>query len=140
MKKILSLFMLMSFASVLAEEIIAVDVPQWRDFVPPAYVDVTTPKGLGKFNDTAAYWYKRRVEFEHDVEKCQENTNVEAQFSCFQDVKVKQYQKNSDYNARLEAQEQARQLPQEMMTGTENMLPINGYLNNFARFQQNEIR
>ena len=140
MKKILSLLFVLGISTVCAEELITANAPAWNEFVPPAYVDVKAPKGLGRFNDTAAYWYKRKVEFDNEVEKCQAINEAEAQFSCYQDLKVKQYQKNSDYNARLEAQEQMRQLPHEMMTGTENMLPINGYLNNFARFQQNEIR
>ena len=67
-------------------------------------------------------------------------TDVGAQVSCYQEVKVKQYQKNSDYNARLEAKERARMVPQEMYDRTNTMLPIGGYLNNFARFQPNELR
>ena len=56
------------------------------------------------------------------------------------DKDIKQYQKNSDYNARLEAQERARMVPREMYDRTNTMLPIGGYLNNFARFQPNELR
>ena len=91
-------------------------------------------------NETVSYWYKRKADFDSSIKECREMTDVNAQVSCYQEVKVKQYQKNSDYNARLEAQERARMVPQEMYDRTNTMLPIGGYLNNFGRFQPNEFR
>ena len=140
MKKILVMLAFIVPFAVSAEEINGVNIPEWKDFVPPAYVDVEAPKGIGKLNETAKYWYKRKVEFEEGIEKCKSIENNEAQYSCYQDLKVKQYQKNSDYNARIEAMENARLGPQEMYDRTNNMLPIGGYLNNFSRFQPNELR
>ena len=68
MKKIFVLMALMVPLCVFADEIVSLEglnEPEWKDFVPPAYVDVEEPKGLGKLNETAAYWYKRRVEFDY---------------------------------------------------------------------------
>ena len=143
MKKIIALSLLFVPLFVMADDVITingVEEPQWKDFTPPAYVDVKAPRGLGKFNDTASYWYKRRVAFEDGIEKCRAIEDNEAKISCYQDLKVKQYQKNSDYNARLEAIEKAKLGPQEMHDRTDDMLPIGGYINNFMRFQPNEIR
>ena len=59
MKKILVLLALLVPVCVFAEETVRLDglmEPEWKDFVPPAYVDVEEPKGLGKLNETAAYW------------------------------------------------------------------------------------
>ncbi|MBR6634119.1 MAG: primosomal protein N', partial [Clostridia bacterium] len=41
-----------------------------KDFAPSAFVDVEEPKGLGKFNVTAKYWYQRRLAFEEGIEVC----------------------------------------------------------------------
>ena len=60
------------------------------------------------------------------------------QFTCYQDLKVKQYQKNSDYNARLEAIENSKMVPQEIYDKTTNMLPL-GNITNMMRFQPNEF-
>ncbi len=127
---------------VLAEENISingVDEPAWKDFAPPAYVDVKAPKGLGKFNDTSVYWYKRKVEFENGIEQCRAIEANDAKFSCYQQLKVKQYQKNSDYNARLEAINNAKMVPQEMYDRTNNMIPLGSQINNFMRYQPNEF-
>ncbi len=143
MKKILVLLALLVPVCVFAEETVRLDglmEPEWKDFVPPAYVDVEEPKGLGKLNETAAYWYKRRVEFENGIEECRAKEANDEKLSCYQQLKVLQYQQNSDYNAKIEAQEQARMGPQEMFDRTDTMLPIGGYLNNFTRFQPNEFR
>ena len=145
MKKIilLSLSLLVLQIFVNAEEIIStdgLDEPQWKDFAPVAYVDVKEPKGLGKFNDVVSYWYKRRVEFENGIEKCRAIERTDVKISCYQDLKVKQYQKNSDYNARIEAMERQRMNPQEIQDPTTNMYPINGLLQNFSRYQPNELR
>ena len=126
-----------------AEEIVSLDglsEPEWKDFAPSTFVDVEEPKGIGKLNETASYWYKRRVEFENGIQECRATEENEAKLACYQQLKVKQYQLNSDYNARLEAQEQARMGPQEMFDRTDTMLPIGGYFNTFTRFQPNEFR
>lgn len=91
-----------------AEDVVSLDglnEPEWKSFVPPAYVDVDEPKGLGKLNETAAYWYKRRIEFENGIQECRALEDSDAKLGCYQQLKVKQYQLNSDYNARIEAQE-----------------------------------
>jgi hypothetical protein len=113
--------------------------PEWKDFAPIAYVDVKEPKGLAKFNDILAYWYKRKVEFDKGIEDCRLIEKNEDKIACYQDLKVKQYQKNSDYNARIEAMERERMNPQEMQNPTTNMYPIGGLINNFTKFQPNEL-
>ena len=143
MKKIIVLLMLSLPLLVCANEEISLegfDEPQWKDFAPVAYVDVKEPKGLVKFNDVVAYWYKRRVEFDKGIEKCRAIEQNNEKLSCYQDLKVKQYQKNSDYNARIEAMEQERMNPQEMQMPTTNMYPVGGLLENFGRYQPNELR
>ena len=143
MKKLFILSLLLAPVCVFADDVLSingVEEPQWKNFAPPAYVDVTEPKGFGKFNDTAAYWYKRKVDFEQNRENCRNSKNAEEMVTCYQQLKVKQYQKNSDYNARLEAIENAKKNPLEMNNMTTDMIPINGYLNNFSRFQPNELR
>lgn len=144
MKKFLILLaLLFPFAVMASDETVTLDgftEPAWKDFAPPAYVDIDEPKGLGKLNETAAYWYKRKTDFESSIQECRLMEDADAKFSCYQEVKVKQYQKNSDYNAKIEAQERAGLGPQEMYDKTNTMLPIGGYLNNFTRFQPNEFR
>ena len=143
MKKLLTLSLLLIALSVIADEeattINGIDEPQWKDFAPVAYVNVKEPKGLGKFNDVVAYWYKRKVEFDKGIEQCRAIEQNDAKFTCYQDLKVKQYQKNSDYNARIEAMERQRMNPQEMQDPTTNMYPIGGLINNFSKFQPNEL-
>ena len=79
MKKILALktFILLAlvlpFSATIAEETVQLDginEPQWKDFVPSNFIDAPEPKGLGKFNETSSYWYKRRVEFENGIQEC----------------------------------------------------------------------
>lgn len=142
MKKIILLSLLLLPLCVLAKDDVSLeglDEPQWKDFAPIAYVDVKEPKGLGKFNDVVAYWYKRRVEFDKGIEKCRAVERNDEKISCYQELKVKQYQKNSDYNARIEAMERERMNPQEIQNPTTNMYPINGLLQNFSKFQPNEL-
>ena len=142
MKKliILSLFILplMAFAN---EDLslAGFDEPQWKDFAPVAYVNVKEPKGLGKFNDVVAYWYKRRAEFDKGIENCRAIENRDEKITCYQELKVKQYQKNSDYNARIEAMERERMNPQEMQMPTTNMYPIGGLIENFSKYQPSEL-
>lgn len=143
MRKILVLFAVMLPLCVSAQEVVSLDglsEPEWKDFAPSAFVDVSEPKGLGKLNETATYWYKRRVEFDNGITNCRATEDLDDKLSCYQQLKVKQYQLNSDYNARVEAQELQRMGPQEMFDRTDTMLPIGGYLNNFGRFQPNEFR
>ena len=142
MKNIIVLLMLSLPLLVCAKDDISLeglDEPQWKDFAPVAYVDVKEPKGLAKFNDVIAYWYKRRVEFDKGIEKCRALERNDEKLSCYQDLKVKQYQKNSDYNARIEAMERERMNPQEMQSPTTNMYPVGGLLQNFGRYQPNEF-
>ena len=144
MKKIIALLLLslsLPLFAVANEDIslAGLDEPQWKDFAPVAYVDVQEPKGLAKFNDVIAYWYKRKVEFDKNIEKCRALERNDEKLVCYQDLKVKQYQKNSDYNARIEAMEQERMNPVEMQNPTMNMYPVGGLLQNFSKYQPNEI-
>ena len=144
MKKIiiLSILLLVPMFVIASEQEIVqgVEEPQWKDFAPKAYENVKEPKGLNKFNDVVAYWYKRKAEFDKGIEKCRAVEKPEPRVACYQELKVQQYQKNSDYNARLEAIEQQQMYPQEMQTPTTNMYPIGGILDNFSRYQPNELR
>lgn len=142
MKKFLILALMVSPLLALAAEDISLEgleEPQWKDFAPVAYVDVKEPKGLVKFNDVVAYWYKRRVEFDNGIQKCRAVEPNDAKINCYQELKIKQYQKNSDYNARIEAMERERMNPQEMQDPTTNMYPIGGLLQNFSKYQPNEL-
>ena len=142
MKKIILLSLLILPLCVFAQDDYVVDgveEPQWKDFAPVAYVNVSEPKGLAKFNDVLAYWYKRKVEFDKGIDKCREIQKSEDKIACFNDLKIKQYQKNSDYNARIEAMERQRMNPQEIQDPTQNMYPIGGILNNIRQFQPNEF-
>ena len=142
MKRIILSLLLLTPLCAFSEEVLSingVDEPQWKDFAPPAFVNVSAPKGLGKFNDTATYWYRRRTDFENGIEKCRSIEDNDGKFTCYQELKVKQYQKNSDYNARLEAMEKAKMGPIEMYDRTTDMLPLGG-ITNMMRFQPNEFR
>lgn len=142
MKKLVILTaLLIPVYAIAAEEVTfdGITEPLWKDFAPSAFVNIEEPKGLGKLNETATYWYKRKLDFDSSIEECKLMEDADMKFSCFQEVKVKQYQKNSDYNARIEAQERTRMVPREMYDRTDTMLPIGGYLNNFTRFQPNEF-
>lgn len=134
--------LLVPMFAIAAEEVVfdGITEPLWKDFAPSAFVNIEEPKGLGKLNETATYWYKRKLDFDSSIEECRLMEDADMKFSCFQEVKVKQYQKNSDYNARIEAQERTRMGPREMYDRTDTMLPIGGYLNNFTRFQPNEFQ
>ena len=143
MKRLVILIaLLIPVYAIAAEEVTfdGITEPLWKDFAPSAFVNIDEPKGLGKLNETATYWYKRKLDFDSSIEECKSMEDADMKFSCFQEVKVKQYQKNSDYNARIEAQERMRMGPSEMYDRTNTMLPIGGYLNNFTRFQPNEFQ
>lgn len=142
MKKFIILSLLLTPLCVFAQRDVSLEgleEPQWKDFAPVAYVDVKEPKGLVKFNDVVAYWYKRKVEFDNGIEKCRAVEHNDDKIRCYQELKVKQYQKNSDYNARIEAMERERMNPQEIQDPTTNMYPIGGLLQNFSKFQPNEL-
>lgn len=138
MKQITALLALLIPLAVFADDF-GTNVPEWKDFAPSAFVDVKEPKGLGKLNVTAAYWYQRRVDFEAGLEECAGYANNDERFTCYETLKIKQFKENTDYNARIEAQQQNSAI-QEMNSMQDNMLPINGYLQNISRFQPNEFR
>ncbi|MBQ7125591.1 hypothetical protein IJO12_00730 [bacterium] len=141
MKKILLLLLLL-FPLVAFAEVVAVDVnaPSWEDFVPKAFIDVKEPKGLGKLNVTAKYWYERKIEFENGMETCRALEDAEERFSCFDALKLYQYKKNNDYNAKLEAEMNSVNAIPEMQNRTDTMIPIGGYLDQMTRFMPNELR
>ena len=114
--------------------------PQWKDFVPKTFVDVQEPKGLGRFNVTAKYWYQRRMAFEDGISECKTIEAYDERFTCYESLKVKQFKENTDYNAKIEAQRQAAAGIPEMSDRTDTMLPLNNYVNTFTRFMPNEIR
>ena len=139
MKKLLAaLFVLLPLA-VNADDY-GMKVPEWKDFAPSAFVDVKEPKMIGKLNVTASYWYKRRVDFEAGLAECQALATYEERFTCYENLKIKQFKENSDYNARIEARRQLGSGPQQMNSMTDTMLPLNNYVNNFTKFQPNEFR
>ena len=138
MKKILLGLFLLIPLTVIAED--GFVIPQWEDYAPPAYVDVKKPKGLAKINVITCYWYQRKVDFESSIEECNGKENPEEKYSCYESVKSKQYQQNSDYNARMEARANAVSNFPEMMDRTDTMLPINGYLDQLTRYQPNELQ
>lgn len=87
MKKILVLLAVMLPLCAAAEDVVSLDglnEPEWKSFVPPAYADVEEPRGLGKLNETAAYWYKRRVEFENGIQECRALEDNDAKLGCYQ--------------------------------------------------------
>ena len=114
--------------------------PEWKDFAPSAYVDVEAPKRLGKFNVTAKYWYERKVAFEDAVANCKYLETYEEQFSCYEDLKSKQFRENSDYNARIEAKQSTMSGIPEMNHRTDTMIPIGSYMNSYTQMMPNELR
>ena len=141
MKKFLATLLLILPLAVFAEEDFGIKVPQWKDFAPTAYIDVKEPKGLmGKLNVTAKYWYERKVAFEEGLVNCKAIEAHEERFSCYEDLKVKQFQENTVYNAKIEAQNIDNGGIPELYDRTDSMLPVGNYLNNFTRMMPNEIR
>lgn len=137
MKKIITACLLVIPLAVFAEDF-TVKAPEWKDFTPPAFSDVKEPKGLGKLNVTATYWYNRRIEFEEAISACNELEANDERFKCYEKVKVMQYTANSEYNAKLEAKMNPQ--IQEMRNPTDTMLPIGNYLNTMTRNMPNEFR
>lgn len=139
MKKIFISLLLLAPIAVFADDF-GINVPEWKDFAPSAFVDIKEPKGFGKLNVNASYWYRRKVDFDSAIEECKAKESNDERFNCYEIVKIKQFKENSDYNARIEARERLNSGIPEMNDKTDVMFPINGYLNNFGKFQANEIR
>lgn len=140
MKRFIAFCLLIMPLAVLAETDYGVNVPEWSDFAPKAFVNVKQPKGLGKLNITAKYWYERKVEFENALDECKSLEASDERFSCYEVLKVKQYKLNNDYNARIEAQMNDRSAIPGMNSATDNMLPIGGYLNQMTKFMPSELQ
>ena len=138
MKKFLAAVLLLLPLGVFAEDF-GLNVPQWKDFVPTAFVDVKEPKGLGKWNYTAKYWYDRRVAFEEGLSECAILETHEEKFTCYENLKVRQFQQNSEYNAKIEAQQSSMSSIPEMQNRTDTMLPINMF-GGYANMIPNELR
>ena len=115
------------------------NVPQWKDFAPKAFIDVQEPKRLGKFNVTAKYWYERKLAFEEGIEACKVLETHEEKFNCYEILKVKQFRLNTEYNAKIEAQQQSMSAIPEMQNRTDTMLPINMF-GGYANMMPNELR
>ena len=138
MKKIIATLVLL-LPLVASAKDFGLNVPKWEDFAPSAFVDVKEPKRLGKLNVTAKYWYERRVAFEQGLEACAEFESHEDKLSCYEILKVKQFKENSEYNARIEAQQQAMSGIPEMQSRTDTMLPINMF-GGYSQMIPNELR
>lgn len=134
---IVSLALLLPLAS-FAEDF-GLNVPQWKDFAPTAFIDVQEPKKLGRFNVTAKYWYERRLAFEEGIDACKALETHEEKFSCYEALKVKQFQLNTEYNAKIEAQQKTMSGIPEMQNRTDTMLPINMF-GGYANMIPNELR
>lgn len=138
MKKFfISLALLLPLAS-FAEDF-GLNIPQWKDFAPTAFVDVNEPKGIGKFNVTAKYWYERRLAFEEGLAVCAELETHEEKFGCYERLKIKQFKENTEYNAKIEAQQQSMSGIPEMQNRTDTMLPINMF-GAYSQMMPNELR
>lgn len=140
MKKVILICLALLPVMAFAEEDFGVNVPAWEDFAPKAFINIKEPKGLGKLNVNARYWYERRVEFESALSDCKALETNDERFSCYEVLKVKQYKLNNDYNARLEAQANEMSSIPGMNSQADNMLPIGGYLNQMTKYMPNEIR
>lgn len=138
MKKFLYSLMLILPLTAIAEDF-GLNVPQWKDFAPSAFVDVQEPKRLGKFNVTAKYWYERKLAFEDGIENCKALETHEEKFNCYEILKVKQFRLNTEYNAKIEAQQQSMSGIPEMQNRTDTMLPINMF-GGYANMIPNELR
>ena len=67
MKKILILLAFLVPFAAIADDVVTingVDEPEWKDFAPHAYINIEEPKGIGKLNETASYWYKRKADLD----------------------------------------------------------------------------
>ncbi len=138
MKKLLVLTLLTIPLIASASDFLTPTTLEWKDFAPPAFADVKQPKGLGRLNVTAKYWYDRRVSFNEAVAACDELTEPDEKYGCYEKVKVTQYAANSEYNARLEAKS-TPQVP-GMQNPTDNMLQVGSYIDQITRNMPNEFR
>lgn len=138
MKKLLLVSLLLLPFSVFADDF-GLNVPQWKDFAPTAFIDVSEPKGLGKYNATARYWYERKLAFEEGILECSSLESHEEKFNCYEILKVKQFKQNTEYNAKIEAQQNAMSGIPEMQNRTDTMLPINMF-GGYANMIPNELR
>lgn len=138
MKKIIFAILLILPLTTFADDF-GLNVPEWKDFAPTAFVDVKEPKGLGKLNVTAKYWYERRLAFEEGIESCKALETHEEKFNCYEVLKVKQFKLNTEYNAKIEAQQQAMSGIPEMQNRTDTMLPINMF-GGYSQMMPNELR
>jgi len=139
MKRFIAVCLLLTPLLVFAEQDMGVNVPEWSDFAPKAFVDVKEPKGFSKWNPNYQYWYERKIEFENGLEECKALEANDERFNCYEKLKVKQYKSNNDYNARMEAKINGTSSVPGMQSRTDNMLPIGGYLNNMMRYMPNEV-
>lgn len=141
MKKIVALILLLIPLAAFAEQDFGVNVPEWKDFAPKAYINVQAPKGLSKWNPNVVYWFERRVEFQDTLDACRSLEASDERFSCYEKLKVEQYKLNNDYNARLEAKINGVSSVPGMESPTDKMIPINGdFINNTTRWMPNEFR
>ena len=63
----------------------------------------------------------------------------EEKFNCYEVLKIKQFKQNTEYNARIEAQQNAMSGIPEMQNRTDTMLPINMF-GGYANMIPNELR
>lgn len=138
MKRFLVLLAFLLPISAFADDF-GLNIPKWKDFAPTAFIDVKEPKGLGKFNSTAKYWYERKLAFEEGLEECSLMESHEEKFNCYEVLKIKQFKQNTEYNARIEAQQNAMSGIPEMHNRTDTMLPINMF-GGYANMIPNELR
>ena len=140
MKKFLVSLALLLPLMALANEDFGINIPVWQDFAPTTFVDVKEPKGIGKFNVTAKYWYERRLAFEEGLATCKSLETYEERFTCYEELKVDQFKQNTEYNAKIEAQQNVNSAIPEMNNRMDMMIPVNGYLDSMTRFMPNELR
>lgn len=140
MKKFLTTLLLVLPLVAFAEEDYGIKIPEWKDFAPKTFVDVQEPKLFKRLNITAKYWYERRLAFEDSLAECRELDSHEERFSCYEKLKIKQFKENTDYNAKIEARQQANSNMQEMNSLNNNMVPINNFMNSYTQFMPNELR
>ena len=136
MKKFFASVLLLFPLAVLADDF-GITVPQWKDFVPAAYINVKEPKGLARLNPNNKYWYERKLTFDESINECSALEANDERFNCYEKIKVSQYAQDTEYNARIEA----KNTP--VIPGIENptdtMIPLSGF-SNITRNMPNEFR
>lgn len=136
MKKLFAAVLLLLPLAASADDF-GITVPQWKDFVPTAYINVKEPKGLAKLNPNNKYWYERKLTFDESINECSALEANDERFNCYEKVKVRQYAQNTEYNARIEAKN-TPVIP-GMENPTDTMIPIGGF-NSITRNMPNEFR